>query len=127
MSAPTCLANFRGSSKTTSPSIGVSERYAKALHISESSLNRVCRAVAGATAFQLITRRLEIEARRRLTYSTVPIHRIASDLGFADPFVLRPVLSVTERGVTEGVPGPASTGGDLASTELLERMKPVAG
>jgi AraC family transcriptional regulator, transcriptional activator of pobA len=60
-------------------------RYAKALHISESSLNRVCRAVAGATAFQLITRRLEIEARRRLTYSTVPIHRIARDLGFADP------------------------------------------
>lgn len=61
------------------------ERYAKALHISESSLNRVCRAVAGATAFQLITRRLEIEARRRLTYSSVPVHRIASDLGFADP------------------------------------------
>ena len=60
-------------------------RYADHLHVSESSLNRLCRAVAGATAFEIIQDRLELEARRRLTYTTVPIHRLANDLGFVDP------------------------------------------
>jgi AraC family transcriptional activator of pobA len=60
-------------------------RYAKHLHVSVSSLNRLCRTVAGITAFEVANGRLEIEARRRLTYATVPIHRIAGDLGFADP------------------------------------------
>jgi AraC family transcriptional activator of pobA len=60
-------------------------RYAQHLHVSESSLNRICQAVAATTAFEIVQDRLEIEARRRLVYSTAPIHRIASDLGFADP------------------------------------------
>lgn len=58
--------------------------YAAHLHVSESSLNRVCRAVAGRTAFEVVQDRIEIEARRRLTYTTVPIHRLAAELGFAD-------------------------------------------
>lgn len=60
-------------------------RYASTLHTSESSLNRVCRAVTGSTAFEIVRSRLEIEARRRLIYTTVPIQRIAADLGYADP------------------------------------------
>jgi len=60
-------------------------RYAQHLHVSESSLNRLCQTVVGTTAFELINGRLEIEARRRLTYAALPIHRVAGDLGFADP------------------------------------------
>lgn len=60
-------------------------RYAQHLHASESSLNRVCHTVAGTTAFEVVNGRLETEARRRLTYANVPIHRIAGDLGFSDP------------------------------------------
>lgn len=59
-------------------------QYAQALHISESTLNRICQTVAGTTAFEIIKGRLEVEARRRLIYSTFPIHRIAAELGFAD-------------------------------------------
>jgi AraC family transcriptional activator of pobA len=60
-------------------------RYADLLHMSESSLNRVCRSFAGTTAFDIVQGRLETEARRRLMYTTVPIHRLATDLGFVDP------------------------------------------
>jgi len=58
--------------------------YAQHLHVSESSLNRLCRSVAGTTAFEIVQDRLELEARRRLIYTTVLIHRLAGDLGFAD-------------------------------------------
>jgi AraC family transcriptional activator of pobA len=61
------------------------QRYAELLYMSESSLNRVCRSAAGSTAFELIQARLELEARRRLIYTTAPIHRLAIDLGFLDP------------------------------------------
>ncbi|MGA9596208.1 MAG: helix-turn-helix domain-containing protein [Acidimicrobiia bacterium] len=60
-------------------------RYADLLHMSESSLNRVCRAVAGVTAFEIVQGRLELEARRRLIYTAVPVHRLATELGFVDP------------------------------------------
>lgn len=59
--------------------------YADRLHVSESSLNRLCRAVTGNTAFEIVQDRLELEARRRLIYSDAPVHRIAMDLGFVDP------------------------------------------
>jgi AraC family transcriptional regulator, transcriptional activator of pobA len=60
-------------------------RYVDLLHVSESSLNRTCRAIAGATAFEILQGRLELEARRRLMYTTVPIQRLAGELGFLDP------------------------------------------
>jgi len=60
-------------------------RYAQQLHVSESSLNRLCQAVAAMTAFEIVQDRLELEARRRLIYTTVPVHRLAADLGFSDP------------------------------------------
>jgi AraC family transcriptional activator of pobA len=60
-------------------------RYAELLHMSESSLDRICRAVAGTSAFAIVQGRLELEARRRLIYTTVPVQRLAADLGFLDP------------------------------------------
>lgn len=60
-------------------------RYADLLHLSESSLNRICQAVAGTTAFEIVQGRIELEARRRLLYTTVPVQRLAGELGFLDP------------------------------------------
>lgn len=59
-------------------------RYADLLHMSESAMNRVCLAVTECTAFEIVQRRLELEARRRLIHTTVPVHRLAADLGFSD-------------------------------------------
>ncbi len=59
--------------------------YAGQLHMSESSLNRLCRTVADATAFDIAQDRLELEARRRLIFTSEPVHRVAGDLGFKDP------------------------------------------
>jgi AraC family transcriptional activator of pobA len=60
-------------------------RYARGLAVSESSLNRLCRALAGGTAFDLIQRRLALEARRRLVHVAGPVGGIAAQLGFKDP------------------------------------------
>jgi AraC family transcriptional activator of pobA len=58
--------------------------YAEGLHLSESSLNRLCQAATGRTAFEIVQDRLEIEARRRLRYTSVPIGVLAVELGFDD-------------------------------------------
>lgn len=60
-------------------------RYARRLALSETSLNRLCRRLAGATAFDLIQERLALEARRRLLYAGSAIHGVAAELGFKDP------------------------------------------
>jgi AraC family transcriptional regulator, transcriptional activator of pobA len=59
-------------------------RFAARLAMSETSLNRLCRALCGTTAFHLVQQRLALEARRRLMYVTGSVHSIASELGFAD-------------------------------------------
>lgn len=59
--------------------------YARALNMSESSLDRLCRQTSGRTPFQLIRDRVVMEARRRLTYTLAPAAVIAADLGFNDP------------------------------------------
>jgi AraC family transcriptional activator of pobA len=59
--------------------------YARQLGLSETSLNRLCRRLTGATAFDLIQQRLALEARRRLAYVTGSVAGIAAELGFADP------------------------------------------
>jgi AraC family transcriptional activator of pobA len=59
--------------------------YAEQLHASESSLNRLCRTVAGTTAFEIVQDRLELEARRKLIFTTDAIHQVAANLGFKDP------------------------------------------
>lgn len=58
--------------------------YADRLHVSESSLNRLCDRAAGRTAFEVLQDRLELEARRRLRYTTVPVTLLARELGFVE-------------------------------------------
>lgn len=59
-------------------------RYARELGVSSSTLDRVCRRFAGVSAFEVTQERLELEARRRLRYTGVPVQQIAHDLGFVD-------------------------------------------
>jgi AraC family transcriptional activator of pobA len=61
------------------------QRYARQLPLSETSLNRLCRRLAGVTAFDLIQQRLALEARRRLVYAASSVGGIAGELGFKDP------------------------------------------
>jgi AraC family transcriptional regulator, transcriptional activator of pobA len=61
------------------------ERYARRLALSETSLNRLCRRLAGRSPFDMIQQRLVLEARRRLVYAASSISSIASELGFKDP------------------------------------------
>jgi AraC family transcriptional activator of pobA len=61
------------------------QRYARQLDVSETSLNRLCRTVCGATAFHLIQQRLALEARRRLLFVAHPVRNISAELGFKDP------------------------------------------
>jgi len=61
------------------------KRYARHLGLSETSLNRLCRRLSGSTAFDLIQRRLALEARRRLVYAGNSVSGIAGELGFKDP------------------------------------------
>lgn len=59
--------------------------YAKALNVTPSKLNRVSKALAGRTAFELAQERLLLEARRRLVYIAAPVQLLAYELGFEDP------------------------------------------
>ncbi len=59
--------------------------YAKALNVTPSKLNRVSKALAGRSAFEIAQERLLLEARRRLVYIAAPVQRLAYELGFEDP------------------------------------------
>jgi len=61
------------------------DRYARRLALSETSLNRLCRRLAGCTAFDLVQQRLALEAQRRLVYVASSVSGIGSELGFKDP------------------------------------------
>jgi AraC family transcriptional activator of pobA len=61
------------------------KRYARQLALSESSLNRICRNLTGATAFDIVQQRLTLEARRRLVYLAGSVAGVALELGFKDP------------------------------------------
>ncbi|MES2606018.1 MAG: helix-turn-helix domain-containing protein [Pseudomonadota bacterium] len=58
--------------------------YADALHVSVSTLNRVCVDVLGDSAKKLLQQRLHVEAKRRLTYTRETLDQIAFNLGFQD-------------------------------------------
>lgn len=60
-------------------------RYAEALKVTESRLNRLCRALAGKSAFDVVQDRVMLEARRRLVYVQVPVSQLAYELGYQDP------------------------------------------
>ncbi|CAO3440774.1 helix-turn-helix domain-containing protein [Azospirillum endophyticum] len=60
-------------------------RYADALGITESRLNRLCRHLVDRSAFDVVQDRLLLEAKRRLIYIAAPVSMIAYELGFQDP------------------------------------------
>lgn len=60
-------------------------RHAAALGVTPTHLSRVCRALTGRPASQLIQDRLALEARRRLIYTPHAVSEIAYALGFEDP------------------------------------------
>lgn len=59
--------------------------YAGRLGVSETHLNRICRASFGTSALGTINRRLLLEATRDLTFTTMSVKEIAYSLGFDDP------------------------------------------
>ncbi len=59
-------------------------RYADRLGLSSSHLNALCRRLTGASALQLLQRRIILEARRSLVYTTMTVQQIAAMLGYAD-------------------------------------------
>jgi AraC family transcriptional activator of pobA len=59
--------------------------YAKAIGVSPTHLNRVCRQVLGASALTIIERRITLEARRQLLFSTLSVKQIGAELGYDDP------------------------------------------
>lgn len=61
------------------------QTYAKILHMSVSSLNRLCQEKAGTSAKVLIQERVLLEAKRRLIYTQDSLERVAESLGFKDP------------------------------------------
>jgi AraC family transcriptional regulator, transcriptional activator of pobA len=59
--------------------------YANAIGISQTHLNRVCRQELGASSLAVIERRIALEARRQLLFSSLTIKQIGADLGYDDP------------------------------------------
>jgi len=59
--------------------------YARELNVTESRLNRACRAITGSSPLEMIQNRLLLEARRKLIYIAAPISTLAYELGFEDP------------------------------------------
>ena len=60
-------------------------QYADGLHLSPSTLNRICLRQSGLTAKATIQNRLLLESKRRLIYTTASNESIAYALGFKDP------------------------------------------
>lgn len=61
------------------------QNYAEALHVSTSTLTRLCKTHTGSTAKALILERTLLEIKRRLIYTNEPLDRMADTLGFKDP------------------------------------------
>lgn len=61
------------------------EDLAHQVGVSVTSLNTLCRELAGQSALQIIHQRLLLEAKRELIYTTLSINQLADSLGFADP------------------------------------------
>lgn len=58
---------------------------ASRLGISPTQLNRICRRHLNCSALDVMHRRLLLEAKRELGYTTLQVGQIADGLGFADP------------------------------------------
>lgn len=69
--------------------------YADKLGISQTHLNRVSRRVLGASALGVIERRVMLEARRMLQFSSLSIKQIGAELGYEDPAYFTRVMTRT--------------------------------
>lgn len=69
--------------------------YADRLGISQTHLNRVSRRVLGASALGVIERRVMLEARRMLQFSSLSIKQIGAELGYEDPAYFTRVMTRT--------------------------------
>jgi AraC family transcriptional regulator, transcriptional activator of pobA len=68
--------------------------YAREIGLSQTHLNRICRQELGGSALEIIERRIALEARRQLLFSSLTIKQIGAELGYDDPayftrFVIR--------------------------------------
>lgn len=59
--------------------------YADGLGVTTAHLNNTCRSQIGKTALEIIHDRLQLEAQRKLIYTSMTINEIAFALGFEDP------------------------------------------
>lgn len=59
--------------------------YADGLAVSPTHLNRICRQTLGTSALSVIERRIALEARRQLLFSTLSVKQIGAELGYDDP------------------------------------------
>lgn len=59
--------------------------YAERLGITAGHLNRVCRAIIDASALEVINRRLVLEAKRQLAFTSFGVKQVSAHLGFEDP------------------------------------------
>jgi AraC family transcriptional regulator, transcriptional activator of pobA len=59
--------------------------YARELKVTPDHLSRVCRALTGQSALELLHERVLVAARRLLAYTDAPVTDVAAELGFADP------------------------------------------
>jgi AraC family transcriptional regulator, transcriptional activator of pobA len=59
--------------------------YATRLGISQTHLNRICRAAFQDSALGIIDRRVVLEATRDLTFTVLSVKEVAASLGFDDP------------------------------------------
>ena len=89
--------------------------YVRDMAISQTHLNRVCRQEFGISALAVIERRIALEARRQLLFSTLSIKQIGAGLGYEDPAyftrVIKRVLGVTPAALRSRS---AQAGGDVA-------------
>src|SRR5690606_7730796 len=67
--------------------------YAAALGLSQTHLNRVCREALGCSALAVVERRVALEARRQLLFSTLSVKQIGAELGYTDPAYFSRVLT----------------------------------
>ena len=59
--------------------------YAAALEVTPTHLTRVCRQACGRPASALLQERILFEARKLLSETRLPIHKVAESLGFGSP------------------------------------------
>jgi AraC family transcriptional activator of pobA len=71
--------------------------YARAIGISPTHLHRVCREQLGATPLSIIERRVALEARRQLLFSTLSVKQIGAELGYDDPAYFTRVFTRMEQ------------------------------